>query len=397
MTTRRHLALFGLLLVTLLQPTDAGAKEVFGFAYLQLEEDPRYEERRAYTGLKLRDRKPPIDGARTAMREVRIMGRSLGLKFELIEETLTQDQDVVEAINGLAERSGTSVFLLDLPLAQVERAAQELAKRDMVLFNIRHRDDALRGAACSPALFHAVPSHAMLMDGLAQYLSKKKWTRALVLEGESDADRILSAAFQASAGKFGLKITGVETLVLSHDPRRRDQTNIPLMTAAEDYDVIFLADTLGEVGRYVPYRSYLPRPVVGTEGLISSPWHWTWERHGAPQLNQRFDRQAKRRMAGDDWAAWAAVKSVVEAIVRTETTELSTLRKFLVSDDFTLDTYKGAPGNFRAWNQQLRQPVLLHTHNAVVARAPIEGFLHETNNLDTLGADERESDCRMAK
>ncbi len=137
--------------------------------------------------------------------------------------------------------------------------------------------------------------------------------------------------------------------------------------------------------------------MVGTEGLISSPWHWTWERHGAPQLNQRFDRQAKRRMTGDDWAAWAAVKSVVEAIVRTKSTEISTLGSFLASDDFTLDTYKGAPGNFRAWNQQLRQPVLLHTHNAVVARAPIEGFLHETNNLDTLGADARESDCRMAK
>ena len=100
-------------------------------------------------------------------------------------------------------------------------------------------------------------------------------------------------------------------------------------------------------------------------------------------------------MGGTDWAAWAAVKSVVEALVRTESREIADLRRFLTSEDFTLDTYKGTPGNFRPWNNQLRQPVLLHTHNAVVARAPIDGFLHEKNNLDTLGADAPVSACKM--
>ena len=47
------------------------------------------------------------------------------------------------------------------------------------------------------------------------------------------------------------------------------------------------------------------------------------------------------------------------------------------------------------WNNQLRQAILLHTHNAVLARAPIEGFLHQKNNLDTLGSDESESGCRL--
>lgn len=37
--------------------------------------------------------------------------------------------------------------------------------------------------------------------------------------------------------------------------------------------------------------------------LIAAAWHWSWERHGAPQLNQRFERRAKRRMQGADWAA----------------------------------------------------------------------------------------------
>ncbi len=47
------------------------------------------------------------------------------------------------------------------------------------------------------------------------------------------------------------------------------------------------------------------------------------------------------------------------------------------------------------WNNQLRQSILLHTHNAVIAKAPIDGFLYEKNNLDTLGIDAREPTCRF--
>ena len=128
-------------------------------------------------------------------------------------------------------------------------------------------------------------------------------------------------------------------------------------------------------------------------GLGPSGWHWTWERHGAPQLNQRFDREAAREMADEDWAAWAAVRSVVDAITRSGTSEPAVLRAALVADDLTLDTYKGAAGSFRPWNRQLRQPMLLHTHNAVVARAPLPEFLHATNTLDSLGVDRAESRC----
>ncbi len=382
--------------LALVGPTDsmAATKEVFAFGYLQRAEDPAYAEHRAYTGLVLRDRKPPLDGAKTALRESRVLGRSIGVKFALQERTLTAADEVVAAIEALV-REGTTVILLDLPLAEVKQAAVAYADQDVLLFNIRHGADELRGPDCSPVLFHTLPSHAMLMDGLAQFLAKRNWTDVLVLEGEDEADLTVSTAFQASARKFNLNIVDVRPFVLSNDPRVRDQTNIALLTGEADYDVVFLADALGEFGRYVPYQTYQARPVVGTEGLVASAWHWTWERHGAPQLNQRFDRIAKRPMKGADYAAWAAVKSVVEAMVRSKSKDVSVLRDYLTSDAFTLDTYKGGPGNFRPWNNQLRQAVLLHTHNAVVARAPLEGFLHQTNNLDTLGRDRPESTCRL--
>lgn len=367
----------------------------FTIAYVGLEDDPHYREVRAYTGLTLRQPYRPLDGAAVALRESRVIGRSLGLSFELAEAMLDAEEDVVAAMEGLIADRGIAVFVLDLPLETLTEIRDYFAGRDLILMNPRHRDSDLREAGCAANLFHTLASHRMLTDALAQFLFMKGWRSVLLLEGPEPGDHTLSAAFQDSADRFRLEIAGVKDFLLSNDPRNRDRTNIPILTRDPDHDVVFVADTLGEFGRYLPYRTFHPRPVVGSEGLVASGWHWTWERHGAPQLNQRFDRRAGRHMTDTDWAGWAAIRIVVEAMVKSRSTDTATLRETLVSPDLTFDSYKGAPVSFRPWNHQLRQPILLHVHNAVVARAPVEGFLHQTNTLDTLGVDARETDCEM--
>ena len=368
----------------------AAEHPVFSILYLSRAGDPAYEQRRSYAGLALRDKRPPVDGARVALRESRIRGRALGLRFELAEIELAPGSGAVEAVRA----AGSRAVLLDLPLGEVEAVVAALGERDdLILFNIRHADDRLRAQGCAPALLHTLPSRAMLADALVQYLAARGWRRVLVLAGEDAASVATAAAFARAVQKFGLKIVDTKTFELTNDPRRRDRNNIALLTGGADHDVVFLADEIGEFGRYVPYATYAPRPVVGTEGLRPLTWHWTWERHGAPQLNQRFERRVGRRMMAEDWAAWAAVRSVVEAISRTRSTDVAALRAFMMADAFSLDLYKGAPGSFRPWSGQLRQPVLLGVHNAIIERAPLEEFLHRTNNLDTLGIDMPEANC----
>ena len=68
---------------------------------------------------------------------------------------------------------------------------------------------------------------------------------------------------------------------------------------------------------------------------------------------------------------------------------------FFTGEKFGLDGFKGPKLTFRSWNNQLRQPILLSTHNALIKKTPIQGFLHEKNNLDTLGIDERETKCNF--
>lgn len=397
--TTRLASFFSFLLLALSLGATAGpavaADTSFVFVYLYRDDDATYRSHRAYTGLVLRDRQRPLDGVRTGLRESRVKGRRLGLQFELTERALAPDESAADVIRTLQTTDEARVFIADLPLAEVITLGQSLKDDPIIVLNARHTDDRLRGTDCSRVLFHTLPSQAMLMDGLAQFLVKKNWKKVLILEGDATRDRLLADAFARSAAKFRLKTIDRRSFVLSNDPRIRDQSNVALITSGIRSDVIFLADSMGEFGRYVPYQTQQPVLIVGTEGLRASAWHWTWERHGAPQLNQRFHRVAKRRMTGPDYAGWAGVKTVVEAITRTGSVDIAKIRQFLVSDDLTFDTYKGAPGNFRGWNQQLRQPVLLHLHNAVVARTPLPEFLHQQNSLDTLGSDLPESRCRM--
>lgn len=364
------------------------------FVYLYRADDPAYRLERAYTGLLLHQRHRPLDGAKLAVSDSRMIASALGLTFDLVEREMAPGTSAVQAIDAARAENGASVFLLDLPEDDVVAAARHFRQAgDVILLNVRHGDDSLRGEDCSPVLFHVVPSDAMLADALVQYLSKRNWRRVLVLAGKGARDRAIAEAFAAAAKKFRIEIVDRRTFVLSNDPREREENNTLLLTGGETYDVVFLADSDGEFGRYLPFATYLPRPIVGSEGLVAGAWHWTFERYGAPQLNQRFDKLVGRRMTDPDWAGWAAVRGIIEAVARAKTTDAERLRRFLVDDAFTFDTYKGVAGNFRPWDRQLRQPILLHTDRAVIAVAPVEGFLHQKNTLDSLGTDDAESSC----
>jgi ABC transporter substrate binding protein (PQQ-dependent alcohol dehydrogenase system) len=377
--------------------TEAFAKDRFPVVYLQREDDPFYDDRRVYTGLALTTRRRPVDGLQLALKDGRIAARALDMEFDLLVREPKDGESASQAIRRIAAEDKASVFVVDLPVEDVAEAGAALKQDPVVLFNIRHPDDALRDKDCSPVLFHTYPSSAMLADALGQFLRKKDWNRVLVLVGEAPADQSLEQSFSRAAAKFGLKIVDRRSFVLSNDPRMRDQINVPLMTGGVTYDVVFVADADGEFARYVPYATLMPRPVVGSAGLVPAGWHVSFERNGAPQLNQRFEKAAGRPMQSSDYAAWAAGKSVIEALQRTRSTDPKALSAFLLSDAFALDSYKGNPGSFRPWDRQLRQPILLHTPDAVIERAPLDGFLHQRNTLDSLGRDEPESGCRLLR
>lgn len=385
-----HLALATSLLLFALV---AGAAEVIRFGYLEITDDPRYDERKAFFRTLSRPLGAPFAGAEVALREARFVGQAIGVSFDLVRARGADTPALLAELDKL-HAEGVRHFLIDAPGKVVAELAAATRGRELLLFNVSAPDDALRQAQCQAHLYHTLPNHGMQTDALAQFLVAKKWRNVLLLQGPRDEDKLIGAAFENSARRFGLKIVDRKDFVLSNDPRQRELGNVGLLTAGADHDVVFVADSDGEFARGVPYDTVRPRPVVGAEGLVAEAWHWAWPRHGAPQLVSRFEKQTKRHMGSADWAAWVAVKAVVEAVVRTGNAPFDKLVAYLGGEEITIDGFKGNRLYFRDWDRQLRQPLLLATHNAVIERAPLQGFLHQTNNMDTLGFDRRDSRCK---
>ena len=374
-------------------PAAATPKELV-IGYVALKKDPRYAVKRTYARYLTQALGSPYPAARVAIDESRFAGSTVGVEFKLKRRRAKSAARLPRSALAFAD-AGVNYLLVDAPAELVDEVARATKGRDVLLFNVSARDDVLRQEQCHSHLLHVIPSHSMMTDALAQYLISKKWREVLVLTGPRPEDGQLTAAFNRSAKRFGIKVVEQRPFVLSNDPREREKNNVALLTAGVDHDVVFVADTDGEFARDVPYQTVQPRPVVGSEGLAAAAWHWAWERHGAPQLEKRFQKKAKRPMRDQDWAAWMAVKGVVEAVLRTEGGDFAAVRDYLLGDEVVLDGFKGNRLNFRPWNRQLRQPILLVTHNWVVDRAPLRGYLHATNNLDTLGFDERDTRCEL--
>ncbi len=362
--------------------------------YLEFGDDPRYRETFLESRYPAQPWGRPFEGAQLASKESRFAAMTASAEFKLERRSAISVEGLMQAYEDL-HAEGARFFILDLPGPMASALAAETKTRNSLLFNISALDDELRQSKCQSHLMHVAPSRVMLTDALAQFLVFKKWRDLLVLKGSQPGDEEYYESFRRSARRFGLKIEESRDFVLGRDPRERDQNNIALLTAGVDYDVVYVVDSQSEFARDVPYQVQKPRPVVGAAGLVSDWWHWAWERHGAPQVNKRFFKLANRLMTGYDWAAWLAVKVIAEAALRTKSSNSQVLIEYIRGDEFKMDGSKGYPLDFRKWNNQLRQPVFLTSFNWVVERAPLRGFLHQTNNLDTLGFDERENRCKF--
>lgn len=382
------------LLLIGLSLTPAASADVLTIGHLEMKGDRDYRGSRTFAAFLTQPLGRPFAGAEVALGEVKWHGTATNTAFALDRRRVAPDQ-LADTVRSMAA-AGTRFFSLDLPAPQIVAVAEATAGLDVLLFNIRAADDHLRGTDCQPHLLHLIPSHAMRTDAIGQFLARQRWRDVLLLVGPDAADKAMASAFRRSAARYGLDIDAERTFLLSNDPRQRAENNPRLLTQGADYDAVFVADTDGEFARNLNYLTVDPRPLVGAEGLAGLAWHWSWARHGAPQLESRFQKHADRPMRDGDWAAWLAVKAVASAVQRTASDDFATISAHLSGADLVLDGFKGNRLSFRPWNNQLRQPMLLATHNHVVARAPLEGFLHRDNTLDTLGIDAAESTCRMA-
>jgi len=342
-----------------------------------------------------------IDGARLGLADNQATGQFLGQSFKLDEAVAPDAAGVIDAFRQRAQ-AGTKLFVTDLPASLLLQVADLPEAKGVTILDATARDDSLRAESCRRNVLHTQPSRAMLADALMQYMMIRKWSRIALVVGGDPEDKLYADAIRASARKFRIKI--VDDIPWTFDPGARRTDTGHYAVEAEvaritqplgDYDLLVVADEGDNFGDDLAYRTTLPRPIAGTQGMVPSAWARPFEQWGATQLQSRFLKQAKRWMTDDDYGAWLAVRAIGEAATRSASTDSDAIAKFMRGKDFDLAGFKGTKLTFREWDGQLRQPVLLADDRSLISVSPQPGFLHEFSELDTLGVDRPETKCHM--
>jgi ABC transporter substrate binding protein (PQQ-dependent alcohol dehydrogenase system) len=357
----------------------------------------------ARTAISLLDIPAPDDGvagAGLALDDNNTTGKFLNQHFSLEATRLKDEDDPAAAVGAIAEH-GVTLVLADLPADALLKVADAGRARGVLLFNVGAIDDRLREKDCRANVVHTAPTRSMLADGLAQYLVWKQWRKWLLVAGSHDADKLFADALRRAAKRFGATIVQEKVFADTGGARRTDsgltqiQSQIPLfMQQAPEHDVVVAADESQVFAAYLPYRTWLPRPVAGSAGLVPTSWDASHDQWGANQLQNRFVALFHRRMTARDMQAWMAARMIGEAATHQHADAKQAL-DFFKSPAFALAAFKGQRLTLRDWNLQLRQPILLSDGRVTVSVSPQPGFLHQFSELDTLGVDRPETQCRL--
>lgn len=351
-----------------------------------------------------------IAGAQMGIKENNAGGRFVGHLYGLDVETASSPEDALAGLKKLYE-DGHNYIIVDASAPTLVRLADWAKDKDILLFNIRAEDVSLRQENCRANVMHVVPDRFMLADALAQYLVKMDWKNWLVVHGSTDADLAYRDAVTRAAERFGANIVDVREYVDVSGGRRDGVGPIPpagphkeasadkSVVPAPDYDVIMVADETQLFGPLLPYRGGgQPRIVAGTTGLTATTWSPGHEKWGATQANNNFHKRFKRLTLPIDHMAYVATRTVGEAVTRNPDNDFATVSAFIHGPELQLAPFKGIKQQFRPWDGQFRQPILIATEKVPVSVSPQKGFPHASHpeiEVDTLGVDEPESTCKM--
>jgi ABC transporter substrate binding protein (PQQ-dependent alcohol dehydrogenase system) len=359
------------------------------------------------------DREPKdagIAGATMAVEENNAGGRFTGHAYTLDVEKVSSPQKALAALQKLYE-SGHNYVIVDASAPTLLKLADWAKGKDILLFNIRDTDVSLRQQDCRANVMHIVPSRYMLADALAQYLVKMDWKNGLLIYGSTDGDLSYAKAVRRAADRFGAKIVDQREYVDVSGGRRDGVGVIPphapgKQASADDsvipgpaYDVIVVADEDQLFGPLLPYRGGgEPRVVAGTAGLTATTWSPGHEKWGATQANNNFEKDFHRLMLPIDYQGYVAARTIGEAVTRNADGDFATIAAFVHGPKLQLAPFKGVRQQFRPWDGQFRQPILIATDKVPVSTSPQRGLNRATdtdNELDTLGIDKSESVCKM--
>ncbi len=348
-----------------------------------------------------------VAGAKLANGENNAGGQFTGEFYSLDVANVASAEQAVAEAQKLFD-SGHHFMLVDAPAATLLKLSDWGNGKDVLFFNIRDTDVSLRQEDCRANIMHVAPDRYMLADALAQYLVVKKWTDWLLVYGSTPGDLAYADAIKRAASRFGANIVDAREYKDVSGGRRDDVGTIPpgkqasnddAFAANPDYQVIIVADEDQLFGPYMPYRGGADaRPVAGTTGLTATTWSPGHEKWGATQMNNHFQKDYSRLLLPIDYQAYVATRTIGEAVTRNDGQSFATIAAFIHGPELQLAPFKGVKQQYRSWDGQFRQPILIATDKVPVSISPQAGFPHASHaeiEMDTIGIDEPDSVCKL--
>ena len=327
-----------------------------------------------------------FNGAQIAIVDANRTGKFVGYTLSLSRVQLIPSSALSEESSKAIQAA--SVVLIDANAKDYADTISKISQSNpnALLINVANQANSARGKHCEIPILHTIPTFQMKTDALGQWFRTKRIGEIYVLKGNHPEDETYTDAFIQTAKKFKLNIVEVKQWQQSFDLRRSAFSEIPLFTRSDnDYEAVFASDADAQFAYSLPFNTHQIVPITGDAGLQPRNWHRTHEQWGARQLQNRFNEEFKRDMNDVDFAAYAAVIAVSTALQQGAANNGMALYKTLLAENMAIAAYKGRKLSFRAQTRQLRQPILLAHEDALVTHAPLTGFLHQTNDLDTLG------------
>jgi hypothetical protein len=117
-----------------------------------------------------------------------------------------------------------------------------------------------------------------------------------------------------------------------------------------------LTDSAGVAPTYRLIPRAVAEPTQGDSSRIEL-WHWTLDRFGGEQLNERFRRRFDARMDSPAWVGWLSLKIALDLALHAHATTGAALLRQLADPHAQFDGQKGRPLRFAPDTHYLVQPV----------------------------------------
>jgi len=313
-------------------------------------------------------------GAVLAVEEANAGGGVLGRKIDLVAEDSVNPATALIKAQKLIERDKVVCIIGEVSSASALAISEQAMRGKIPYFNTGANSDALRGQNCNRYMFHVEGSSTMYAKTIGTWQKEHnllKGARWYFLTADypfgQDLYRVASRFLQENGG-----------VVLANDmvpTNTADYTPYILKIRSLRPDFIYLnlagVDQITFLKQHKEYD--LPYPLGGgvmdtvpfwAAGLENLSGHWQslWYHGLQLKASQAFAKRFQEKYAtppdNQAWGDYVGVRILLQTIVETKGTDANTMIQHLESGA-SFDILKERKGNFRNWDHQLLQEMLV--------------------------------------